>query len=144
MAEELTTPGPWRWEINLKSLGVQLCGGRPRFDLTVMDPVRWGMGSASLRFRDGMAGDDLNLMFRAERYARPVPGREHHAEWFQGLRHPDAQLIEAAPDLLALARIIGSAYPNDPGTSDLDDEQPVTITLGVVRQAWAALAKVDK
>jgi hypothetical protein len=48
------------------------------------------------------------------------------------------------PDLLALARIIGSAYPNDPGTSDLDDEQPVSITLGDVRRAWAALAKVDR
>jgi hypothetical protein len=47
-------------------------------------------------------------------------------------------------DLEALARIIGSAYPNDPGTSDLDDEQPVSISLGVVRQAWAALAKVDR
>jgi hypothetical protein len=56
----------------------------------------------------------------------------------------NADLIAASPDLLALARIIGSAYPDDPGTSDLDDEQPVTITLGVVRQAWAALAKVDR
>ncbi len=57
---------------------------------------------------------------------------------------PNARLISAAPDLLALARIIGSAYPNDPGTSDLDDEQAVTITLGTVRRAWAALAKVDR
>jgi hypothetical protein len=56
----------------------------------------------------------------------------------------DANLIAASKELLALARIIGSAYPNDPGTSDLDDSQPVTITLGVVRQAWAALAKVDR
>jgi hypothetical protein len=46
--------------------------------------------------------------------------------------------------LVSLARIIGSAYPNDPGTSDLDDSQPVSISLGVVRQAWAALAKVDR
>ncbi len=35
-------------------------------------------------------------------------------------------------------------YPNDPGTSDLDDEQAVTISLGTVRRAWAALAKVDR
>ncbi len=54
------------------------------------------------------------------------------------------RLQAAAPELLALARIIGSAYPNDPGTSDLDDDQPVTITLGTVRKAWAALAKVDR
>ncbi len=47
-------------------------------------------------------------------------------------------------DLLPLARTVAAAYPNDPGTSDLDDEQPVTITLGTVRKAWAALAKVDR
>lgn len=56
----------------------------------------------------------------------------------------NGRLIAASKDLLALARIVGSAYPNDPGTSDLDDSQPVTISLGVVRQAWAALAKVDR
>jgi len=56
----------------------------------------------------------------------------------------NARLIAASKGLLALARIIGSAYPDNPGTSDLDDEQPVRITLGVVRQAWAALAKVDR
>ncbi len=56
----------------------------------------------------------------------------------------NARLIAASKELLALARIIGSAYPNDPGTSDLDDEQPVPMTLGTVRRAWAALAKVDR
>jgi hypothetical protein len=55
----------------------------------------------------------------------------------------NADLFAASKDLMALARFIGSAYPNDPGTSDLDDEQPVTITLGTVRRAWRALAKVD-
>ncbi len=51
--------------------------------------------------------------------------------------------VNAHADLLAVAEIIGSAYPNDPGTSDLDDEQAVAITLGTVRRAWRALAKVD-
>jgi hypothetical protein len=59
-------------------------------------------------------------------------------------REGNGKLIAASPDLLALTRIIGSAYPNDPGTSDLDDSQPVGITLAVVRLAWAALAKVDR
>jgi hypothetical protein len=71
-------------------------------------------------------------------------GGEPMAEELTTRRVLSVDLYAAAPDLLALARIIGSAYPNDPGTSDLDDEQPVTITLGVVRQAWAALAKVDR
>jgi hypothetical protein len=56
----------------------------------------------------------------------------------------NAALVSASKELLALARIIGSAYPNDPGTSDLDDDQPVSITLRDVRRAWAALAKVDQ
>lgn len=34
------TAGPWRWEFNPSTKGVQLCGGRPQFDLTVMDYVQ--------------------------------------------------------------------------------------------------------
>lgn len=46
-------------------------------------------------------------------------------------------------DALANAlRIITAAYPDDPGTSDLDNEQPVTITLGDIRRVWAALARL--
>lgn len=52
----------------------------------------------------------------------------------------NARLIAAAPELLAALRPI-AAYPDDPGTSDLDDAQPVTITLGDVRRAWRAIAK---
>jgi len=49
----------------------------------------------------------------------------------------------AQRDALADAlRPIATAYPDDPGTSDLYDEQPVTITLGDVRRAQRALAKV--
>jgi hypothetical protein len=62
----------------------------------------------------------------------------------QAARDRVKALMLTAPDLLDLARIIGAAYPDNPGTSDLDDEQPVTITLGTVRRAWAALAKVDR
>lgn len=39
---------------------------------------------------------------------------------------------------------IAKAYPNDPGTSDLYNEQPVTITLGDVRRVWRALALLEK
>ena len=46
-------------------------------------------------------------------------------------------------ELETVLRPIAAAYPDDPGTSDIDDEQPVRITLGDVRRAWAALAKVS-
>ena len=93
------TPGPWRWEINLRSKCLQLVGGKPRFDLTVMDFVRWGMSGASIRLREDV--EHMNIMHRVERWAKPVPGREHHAEWFQDIDHPDARLLAAAPGMAA-------------------------------------------
>jgi hypothetical protein len=51
----------------------------------------------------------------------------------------NARLMAAAPDLLEALLPIAKAYPDDPGTSDLDNEQPVTITLGDVRRVWRAL-----
>jgi hypothetical protein len=44
------TPGPWRWEVNLTSRVIDLVGGKPTYDMTVMDFVRWGMTSAQPRF----------------------------------------------------------------------------------------------
>lgn len=52
-----------------------------------------------------------------------------------------ADLIAASPALRDALLPIAAAYPDDPGTSDLDDEQPVRITLGDVRRVWKALAK---
>lgn len=96
------TPGPWRWEFNATSKTLQLCGGIPKFDKTVMDFARWGMGGASPRFNGKHAGDDHNILFRpSERQDWMVPflGREHHASWLMDITHPDAQLIASAPDL---------------------------------------------
>ena len=93
------TPGPWRWEINEKSKTLQLCGGDSPFDLTVIDFERWGMGSAVARFRADVRG--MNIMHHAKDFAVVVVGREHHADWFKGLNHPDANLIAASPDLAA-------------------------------------------
>lgn len=39
---------------------------------------------------------------------------------------------------------IAASYPDDPGTSDLDNEQPVRISLGDVRRARAVLAAVRR
>lgn len=91
----VSTPGPWRWEVNFASRCIHLVGGKPQYDMTVMDFVRWGMGQAQPRFVvDG-------LLHKAEEFARVAPQRSHHKEWFQLLSHPDANLIAAAPDLLA-------------------------------------------
>lgn len=86
--------GPWRWEINLSSRIVKLCGGQPRYDKTVMDFVRWGMNGAAPRFlRDD--GGHL-LLTHAKEMTAPVAGREHHENWFRRLVHPDAEFLEHA------------------------------------------------
>lgn len=93
------TPGPWRWKINHKSKVVQLCGGKPRFDMIVMDFVRWGFSGATPRFNiERRPG--LHLMHKAGELSVPDFNRLHHASWFQVLNHPDAVLIQSAPDLL--------------------------------------------
>jgi len=46
----------------------------------------------------------------------------------------------ALEEMRAALLPISKAYPDDPGTSDLDNEQPVTITLGDVRRVWRALS----
>jgi len=50
-------------------------------------------------------------------------------------------MVAAIPDMVEALRPIAAAYPDDPGTSDLDNEQPVRITLGDVRRVWRALGK---
>ena len=103
------TPGPWRWELNRKHHGVSICGGKRPFDLTVMDFVRYGMSRAAPRFLEPLDDSSMMLLHRCERYAATVPGREHHADWFQTIDHPDAHLIAAAPDLLeALKTLLDS------------------------------------
>jgi hypothetical protein len=97
------TPGPWRWEFNAKHRNVHLVGGsRPQFDLTIIDFCRWGMHGATMRLRD-TAHDGMNIMHDLHKrpdWIAPEPGREHHKSWHQLVTHPDARLIEAAPDLL--------------------------------------------
>lgn len=96
------TEGPWRWEFNAEHRRLHLVGGKPQFDLTVMDFERWGMSGATMRLRD-TAHDGMNLLYRVHERAdwiEPEKGREHHKKWHQLLTHPDARLIAAAPALL--------------------------------------------
>ena len=94
------TPGPWDWEVSRSSRQVELCGGKNAHDLTVMSFVRWGMNKAApvFWFWRGNVSDEPK---RADALATPAPGREHHADWFQRIDHPDARLIAAAPDMRA-------------------------------------------
>ena len=105
------TPGPWRWELNENSKSLHLVGGKPQFDLTILEPTRWGMGSATLMIRD-TAHDGMNIMHKLHErrdWVAPFPGREHHANWCTAVKHPDMQLIEAAPDMLATLKYLMAA-----------------------------------
>jgi hypothetical protein len=130
------TPGPWRWEVSLKSKNVSLCGGRPPFDQTVMDFVRWGMGGAAPRLID----HNRFLLRRADEFSVTVPGREHHSAWFRAIDHPDARMIEASPEMYdALVWIVNCAScvgkDGEPPTSE---EYRDALNAGV-----AAIAKAE-
>lgn len=99
MSEHKHTPGPWRWEVNEKHKTMQLVGGVQKYDLTIMGFERWGMHGAVATMRDPYV-DGMNIMHRCTNWARSVPGRAHHADWFKTIEHPDARLMAAAPDLL--------------------------------------------
>lgn len=96
------TPGPWRWQLNETHRSVSLVGGRPQYDLTIVEPIRWGMSGATLHIRD-TAVDGMNLMHKLHErrdWIAPFAGRAHHAKWCADIVHPDMRLMAAAPDLL--------------------------------------------
>lgn len=115
MSEVKHTPGPWRWEINRKHKSVQLCGGLPAgtFDKTVLSFERYGMKGAAPVFHnwteDGWGGAPK----RADELAVEKAGREHHADWFAVIDHPNAHLMAASPDLLGALKDFVSGYPED-------------------------------
>lgn len=97
------TPGPWRWELSESSKTLSLVGGIPLYDLTIIEPTRWGMGGATLMIRD-TSHDGMNIMHKLNDrrdWIAPHNGREHHIKWCADVVHPDMRLIAAAPELLA-------------------------------------------
>ena len=106
MTEMTHTPGPWRWEVNRNSHRVELTGtaGKVPFDNVVLSFKRWGTQSATPVFwfwNDPNISDEPK---KAHEIAIPAEGREHHEDWFRIIDHPDAYLIAAAPDLLAVCK----------------------------------------
>lgn len=112
------TPGPWRWEFNAEHRSVNLVGGRPQYDLTVMDFTRWGMAGAGIRLRelDPRGMDLLHKLHERPDWVAAFPGREHHKHWRAAVIHPDMRLIEAAPDLLAGAEAAWNCIAELPST----------------------------
>lgn len=115
------TPGPWRWEINRKHKSINLCGGLPAgtYDKTVLGFERYGMNGAAPVFhnwtKDGWGGAPK----RVYELAVEQKGREHHADWFALIDHPNARLIASAPDLLEALMKIGYAPDEGPVGPDL-------------------------
>lgn len=106
MTDTTHTPGPWRWELNESTKTINLVGGRPMFDLTILRPTRWGMNSGTLEIRD-TSHDGMNIMHKLHErrdWIAPHAGRAHHARWCANVIHPDMRLIAAAPELLAAAK----------------------------------------
>ena len=57
----------------------------------------------------------------------------------------NARLIAAAPEQNELLQIVKAGFDEDPGTSDLDDEQPICVrmTLGDYRRIKRVLWKAE-
>lgn len=82
----------WKWEINLATKHVFLYENDGLRSI-IMGFKRFGTHSAAPTFNvDG-------ILKRCDAIATPEKGREHH-EWHAILSHPDAVLIESAPQLL--------------------------------------------
>ena len=98
---EKATTGPWRWNVNGDTKSVEIEGGRPMYDKTVMDFARWGMNRAQPRFNGALVDgeDGFNILYPLsgrKDWIAPYAGREHHKSWFANVTHPDAALIVAA------------------------------------------------
>lgn len=144
MSAALHTAGPWRWEFNSKHKALHLVGGKPTYDLTIMDFDRWGMGGAVATLRD-TAEDGYNIMHRlCDRpdWIAPFEGREHHADWCANVIHPDMLLIAAAPQLLAALKSAKNLLENVDGISKNNIDNLAGEVLVEIAEAMSAAGVV--
>lgn len=109
------TRGPWRWEYSSSSKSVELVGGTPLYDKTVMDFKRWGMGGACPVFnkKTNLGYNTLERVCDVEEWIVPHKNREHHLNWCADIDHPDARLIAASPMLYELLVNLIQVSDND-------------------------------
>ena len=102
------TTGPWRGEVRPRDRVVELVGGGKRmYDLTVLQPTRWGTNGATVLLQETDKSQPRithKLMRERPDWCPPLPSRKHHAAWIQTVNHPDLLLIQAAPDMLQAMR----------------------------------------
>ena len=107
-APEKHTHGPWYWHIDKKNKEVYLRSSK----MYVMGFCRYAMYGAQPIFLN-----ELRLTQKAENFSAVVPGREHHADWYQTIDHPDARLIAAAPEMLEVITTVMRGPKNWNGCS---------------------------
>ena len=140
---EKFTPGPWRWELSRVARKVELCGGGMRkgtYDWRVLSFRRWGTQDAQPEFWTWEG--NIGTPELAKDLAAPVKDREHHADWFATINHPDAILIANAPNLyeaLDVCERALTAWAGQVTTVDLTHAEQSL--FAAQEQARAALAK---
>ena len=131
------TEGPWKWVVNKKHKIVHLEGRSHE----IMRFERYGMQSAQPTF---LTDDKRFQCIKAVDLACDIKGREHHASWHQGIDHPDARLIESAPNMYeALEMVVRAEYLIIPENVSPDHEGEMQALSNMMRSIKSALAKAD-
>lgn len=140
------TPGPWAWFGNPSHNQIYLAtehGGR----IYVMDFVRMGFHGAQPRFqKDGVMkkAEDLATfaVCNAEGYKNAKCDGACYRYDMDGINHPDARLIAAAPDLLAaLETVLEYAIDHCDDGPGCDGGWKSTAFCNAIKAANATIAK---